>query len=93
MLPPPINNRLMTVKLTDEQRAREYRHTVTTEGKSTRLPPPYYLSIEEHAGEFITWHWDGDGKPQSHTHRDSLEEALEQAFFEFGVAEGEWVKP
>jgi hypothetical protein len=58
------------------------------------LPPPSELRIVKYDGDsgFYLFYCDDSGKEFTDTYHDSLEEALAQAEWEFGVKPHEWVE-
>ena len=58
------------------------------------LPTPYALSIVKYLNDdgFYLFYLDELGNEQADTYHSSLKEAFEQAEFEFGVKEKDWIK-
>ncbi len=56
------------------------------------LPPPVSLQIAQYPDDagYYLFYLDGDGEVQADTYHDSVEDALDQAEFEFGVRPDEW---
>ena len=66
----------------------ETRHYYGT----VELPPPVELRIAQHVGDdgFYLFYCDETGREQADTYHNSLEAAMQQAEFEFGVKPDEW---
>ncbi len=56
------------------------------------LPPPHVLEIARYTGDdgFYLFYLDDDGTEMTDTYHDSLEEAFEQARWEFNVDPADW---
>ena len=59
------------------------------------LPPPTRLTIARFAGDdgFYPLYLDSDGEEQTDTWHQSIEDAIDQAKFEFSVEPDEWSVP
>lgn len=59
-----------------------------------KVQRPYKLTISALDGESGRYliHWSRDGAELADTYHDRIQDALEQAKFEFGVTESEWSK-
>jgi hypothetical protein len=56
------------------------------------LPTPEWVEISEEDGAYYLFHLDADGVCFADTWHQSLDEAKQQASFEFGIEPGEWAK-
>jgi hypothetical protein len=56
------------------------------------LPVPKWLEISEEDGAFYLFHLDAEGVCYADTWHQSLEEAKQQAAFEFGIASDKWTE-
>ena len=65
-------------------------HHVAKEGGVVPCEEPATLEVVEQDGAFFLFRKDEDGNCLSDTWHLTLEEAQEQAEFEFGVAKDEW---
>lgn len=56
------------------------------------LPMPAQLKIVQYSGDsgYLLLYLDKDGNEMTDTYHETLDEALEQANFEFGIREKEW---
>jgi hypothetical protein len=60
---------------------------------NVELPPPVELRIAQYVGEddgFYLFYCDETGREQADTYHHSLDAAMQQAQFEFGVKQDEW---
>lgn len=60
-----------------------------------RIPTPKWVEISEESKGFFLFHFDSKGECIADTWHETLEDAKEQAKFEFDIAEKDWqpVKP
>lgn len=56
------------------------------------LPAPEWVEISEEDGAFYLLHLDRDGVCFADTWHQSLDEAKQQAAFEFGITPDEWIE-
>jgi hypothetical protein len=54
------------------------------------LPTPEWVEISEEDGAYYLFHLDGDGVCFADTWHQSLDEAKQQATFEFGIQPSDW---
>ena len=73
------------------------RHTIgaIVDGEPTpiaELPIPEWVEISEEDGAFYLFHLDTEGVCFADTWHQTLQEAKEQATFEFGITPDEWIE-
>ena len=56
------------------------------------LPTPEWVEISEEDGAYYLFHLDADGVCFADTWHQSLDEAKEQAAFEFGIESNDWAE-
>ena len=56
------------------------------------LPTPEWVEISEEDGAYYLFHLDADGVCFADTWHQSLDEAKEQATFEFGIEPSDWAE-
>jgi hypothetical protein len=71
-----------------------HRHATIVEGRLVRgaqISTAVYVEISEASTGFSLFHHDADGSCVADTWHLTLDEAMEQAKFEFGIGETDWV--
>ena len=75
------------------KKTEHYRSAVDNNGqieKQEQIPTPYYLEILEEEDGFFLYHFDSENTCIADSWHENLEEAKNQAMFEFGILKSQW---
>lgn len=84
-----------TIRATVRELTGRTRHTLghlgpTGPEETGEFPPAAFVEIESDGSGFFLMRYDADGEFSGDTWHQSLEEAKEQAHFEFGITNTDW---
>ena len=73
-------------------KTRHYTASINNDGTKDleNIPIPKWVEISEEPSGFFLFHYNADGECISDTWHESLEEAKEQASFEFEIEDNDW---